>query len=387
MALEPAPLRWRPRLHDVLAIVGLFAASRALLILAGMVGWGMQVPGQGWRGRDADGLSYALVPDNPMLDMWLRWDSWQYEEIARKGYWYDATHQPKPFGTVACFPLYPLAIRGVGRVLGGRYVVAGLLVSNLAAIVGFVLLYQWACWWGGREAAWVAVSAAIAFPAGLFWSALYPQSLMFALSVAACLLMLEGRVGWAALAGAAVTATRPEGMAILPALLAIQVRRRGRNIGRESLWLALTPLGLLAFMGYLAWRWGDPFLFLEVQSHFGRRPANPLRTLFEPLSDPGGGFTFRVRLTYVVGMVLIVGTISKPRGPLLLYGWLLFLIPLATGIYESIYRIHLINPGVYLSLALSLNGRLRPLAWALIVISGVFECSMMMAWVAGVWLP
>ncbi len=187
------PFPWRPRGGDVAGIAVLFALSRVVLVVVGMVAWGHQIPSQTWRGKDRSGIRYALVPEQPFLDMWTRWDSWEYEEIARQGYWFDINFKPRPYGTVACFPFYPLVIRALGPILGGNYVVAGLVVSNASAIAGLVMLFQWVTWWGDRRSAWLAVSVAVFFPSGLFWSALYPQSLYFALSVAALALMFDGR--------------------------------------------------------------------------------------------------------------------------------------------------------------------------------------------------
>lgn len=105
------PFPWRPRGGDVAGIAVLFALSRVVLVVVGMVAWGHQIPSQTWRGKDRSGIRYALVPEQPFLDMWTRWDSWEYEEIARQGYWFDINFKPRPYGTVACFPFYPLVIR------------------------------------------------------------------------------------------------------------------------------------------------------------------------------------------------------------------------------------------------------------------------------------
>ena len=330
MATPPAkalgPFPWRPRAVDVLGIGLLFAASRLLLILVGMSAWGHQVPSPGWRGKDRSGIRYALVPNRPLIDMWTRWDSWEYEEIARQGYWYDFDFKPRAYGTVACFPLYPLAIRALGAILGRDYVVAGLIISNLSAITGFVLLFQWASWWGDRRGAWIAVAAAVVFPAGLFWSALYPQSLFFALSVASLTLMLDGRVATACLVASAATACRLEGIALVPALLAILLQRGRWRLGWDALWLLATPLGLAGYMAYLDRGWGDPVLFLKVHAIFGRGLTNPLITLASPLTTPGGLAQDGVLLTYAVGGLLILGHLARLRWPILLYGWLMFLI-------------------------------------------------------------
>lgn len=384
-AIGPRP--WRPPARDLAGIVALFALSRALLIGAGCLAWGHQVADSAWRGKDRSGVFYALVPGQPFVDMWTRWDSWEYEEIARQGYWYDFHHRPRPYGTVACFPFYPLVVRAVGMALGGRYVAAGLVVSNLSAIAGFFLLFRLAARWGDRRAAWLTVAAAITFPPGLFWSALYPQSLFFCLSIASLMLMMDGRVAAASLVGAAATATRLEGIAILPALLAIQVHRRRGRIGREAFWLAVVPIGLLAYMAFLYHRWGDPLLFLRVHALFGRRTANPLRTLVEPWSRPGGLGDFRVLLTYLTGLMLILGHAARLRWPILLYGWLMFLIPLGTGVYESIYRIHLVNFPIYLAIGLGLAGRWRIPARIVVLAFAGLEAAMMFGWVAGYRYP
>jgi Mannosyltransferase (PIG-V) len=384
------PFPWRPRLGDLLAITTLFAFSRFVLILVGMVAWGHQTPNSAWRGKDRSGIRYALVPEQPLLDMWTRWDSWEYEQIAREGYWYDFNHKPRPYGTVACFPFYPLVVRALGTILGGRYVVAGLLVSNAAAIAGLVLLFQWATWWGDRRAAWLAVSAAIAFPAGLFWSALYPQSLYFLLSITSLALMMDGRTATACLLASAATATRLEGISLVPALFTILidnvVRERSR-VGLKAMWLLAAPLGLVAYMTYLYQGWGDPVLFMKVHSIFGRGLTNPLWTLVRPLTEPLGLAQDGVILTYAVGAVLVLGHVARLRWPILLYGWLMFLIPLCTGVYISIYRVHLVNAPIYMALALGLRSRWRILGWMIVAVSALSECSMMFSWVVGFFRP
>ena len=387
-AVDPiGPFPWRPRINDLLGIAALFTLSRVVLVLVGMIAWGYQTPNSAWRGKDRSGIRYALIPEQPLLDMWTRWDSWEYEEIARKGYWYDFNFKPRPYGTVACFPFYPLVIRALGTILRGRYDVAGLAVSNVSAIAGLVLLFQWATWWGDHRGAWVAVSAAIAFPAGLFWSALYPQSLYFALSVASLALMLDGRAASACLVASAATATRFEGIALVPTLFAILLDGDRRRIGRGAPWLLLAPLGLAAYMAYLYHGWGDPVLFMKVHAIFGRGLSNPLATLARPLTEPGGFAQDGVVLTYAVGALLILGQRSRLRWPILLYGWLMYLIPLCTGVYISIYRVHLVNAPIYLAIGLGVRGRWQILAWGIVGVSALFECSMMFGWVVGLFRP
>ena len=65
----------------------------------------------------------------------------------------------------------------------------------------------------------------------------------------------------------------------------------------------------------------------------------------------------------------------------------LFLIPLCTGVYISIYRIHLVNAPIYLALGMGFRGWWRPLGWVVVGIWALLECSEMFAWVVGLFRP
>ena len=60
-----------------------------------------------------------------VIDVWARWDSDWFLRIAGHGYSW-------PSSTPAFFPLYPLLVAGVGWVLLGHPVLAGILVSLAA---------------------------------------------------------------------------------------------------------------------------------------------------------------------------------------------------------------------------------------------------------------
>ena len=69
------------------------------------------------------------------VDVWARWDSDWYLRIAESGYdW--------PSSTPAFFPLYPLLVGGLGRLLDDHFLLAGLVISLVACAVAFVLLYR-----------------------------------------------------------------------------------------------------------------------------------------------------------------------------------------------------------------------------------------------------
>ena len=71
---------------------------------------------------------------NLLVAPFARWDSVWYLAIAQGGY----DHQP---ARTAFFPLYPLAMRGLGTVIGSD-LIAGVLISLVAFAIALVLLYR-----------------------------------------------------------------------------------------------------------------------------------------------------------------------------------------------------------------------------------------------------
>ncbi len=69
--------------------------------------------------------------NNELVNLQARWDANWYLGIVTEGYHF-VPNQPGLQQSVAFFPAYPLLVRGVGRILGGRltsYIGAGVLVS------------------------------------------------------------------------------------------------------------------------------------------------------------------------------------------------------------------------------------------------------------------
>jgi len=71
-------------------------------------------------------------------------------------------------GTVTVSPLYPHLIRWLGLLLGGEYLLAALLVTNVALIIGLTLLYKLVCLDFPESTARRAMIYVLAFPAGFF---------------------------------------------------------------------------------------------------------------------------------------------------------------------------------------------------------------------------
>jgi hypothetical protein len=155
-----------------------------------------------------------------------------------------------------------------------------------------------------RDVARLAVLVTAFAPMTFFLSAVYSESLYLALSIGLFYAARRGRFGLVGLLAALAGATRSAGVVlIVPALIlyvygprsdrppdfaharGIAPRYRPR---RDLLWLALAPVGLGLFVGYMALAGGDALAPFHAQDVWGRSFAGPyvgvwdgLRAAFE----------------------------------------------------------------------------------------------------------
>lgn len=251
------------------------------------------------------------------LDAWFQFDSGWYHSIAADGYWY-APGQQSP---IAFFPTYPMAVRAVGSIVGNVQI-AGTVLSVLAGVSAVILFTSWV--WGRlpRRAAITAIALVMLYPyAFFFYGSMYSDSL-FLLAALGAFTLLDRRHYWlAGAAGALATAGRPVGVAVAVGLvvrmleLQAQARAEARGhgstsspqAGRTTLldgtirprWAEIVAaiatvrwrqigvlaagLGLAGWCIYLWLTFGDPLLFIEVQSAPGWSQGVGPRTWFKVL--------------------------------------------------------------------------------------------------------
>jgi hypothetical protein len=218
----------------------------------------------------------ALTHDlGGITDVWARWDSVWFLRIAEHGYGAHAND-------AAFFPLYPGLTGGLGRVLGGHYVLAGIVVSLVAGVAAFMLLYRLAEPRLGADGARRAVLYLAVFPTALFLGAVYSESLFLLLVVGAFFLAERGRFAEAGVVAGLALLTRPSAAALVPPLVLLAWRAGGLHVVAR---LAVAPVLFLAYPLLLWWQVGHPFAFLSAQHHWDRRlsPAGPLGGVWEGL--------------------------------------------------------------------------------------------------------
>jgi hypothetical protein len=255
-------------------VLAVFALSRAFYLVVGLV-LAKVVPVGGLQRVTAD------VPSGRM-NLWSHWDGEHYVALAMNGYLDPPTNVSPAF-----FPLYPLLMRGFSELVGGpvsqeALSLCGVLVSLLLLPFAFYFLYQIALQGWGRRVARGSVLAFAFFPTAFFLNATYTESLFLAVSTGALwAIRVRRNLLLACLLAGLASATRNVGVFLVVPLVMEWIRmgglqdRRGRWRG---LYLGLAPSGLIAYMGFLWAKFGDPILFYSTQKDWGREPTGPLTT-------------------------------------------------------------------------------------------------------------
>ncbi len=213
-----------------------------------------------------------------IVDVWARWDSDWYIQIAQHGYVW-------PSARPAFFPLYPLLVGGLGHAIGGHFVLAGVLVSLVAGALAFVLFFRLAELKLGESTALRATFFLAIFPTTLFFGAVYSESLFLLASVAAFLLAERGQFRLAGVVAGLAALTRPVGLALVPALAILAWKSPDRR--RSLVGVAIAP-ALFSLYPLVLWIWlGHPLAFLTAQSGIWRRHLS----VYGPL----GGFVEGLR--------------------------------------------------------------------------------------------
>lgn len=338
-----------------LEIAAWWAASRALVLgCAAVLHWSREPKG------------YFHSEFRSVFAVLTAWDGRWYDEVARNGYLLVPGRQSDP----AFFPLYPALLRVVSHT-GLSYASSGILISNLALLVGLLVFYRLGrAFLPESDARRAAILVAIA-PMGFTFSMVYPESIVFTGMALAGLAALRGRWLVAAAAAAAVTLARPQGALILIPLAAAawrawpQLAPRARGLAAGAVAaplaaLAAVPLYTADVLGSpLAWpraqeAWGRSFRWDGIVDAIGQLPAR----------NGTDHWILRDAIFCLVYVLLLVVAYRAgvPRS-WIAAGALMVLLPTETGSFISVARFGLLALAVFWGAAVV--GR-RPLVdWSL----------------------
>lgn len=273
MQAEATPRAERPRaerpLRQAILVIGAtFLATRLVMVMVALI------------------VEFTLPLANarpsfsssPVLASLTGSDSVFLLGIARDGY--HATPIHDQYLDWAFFPLYPVVVRIASVLTLGNIELAGVLVSNIAAVAAAWLFYRLGVPRFGHRRALLAVVYLMIAPGAVAFGMAYTDSLFLLLGIGAFMAAERGRWGWMGVLYALATLTRLPGVFLGIPLVLIVARSERRSWGSE-IPLLLGPLALGAFTVYLWRTFGVWFAYLNAQVAWN----NPAGTV------PGGGVT------------------------------------------------------------------------------------------------
>lgn len=130
------------------------------------------------------------------FDMGVQWDGSWYRQIAEHGYPHSLPHDAEgnlQQNALAFYPAYPYLVRGVMKVTGAGFPVAGAMTSLVLGTLAMLVIYRLFQRYVGPRAALVGMLVVAAFPSAPVLQISYTESFALLLLAAALLLLVQRR--------------------------------------------------------------------------------------------------------------------------------------------------------------------------------------------------
>lgn len=209
----------------------------------------------------------------PLSTIWQSWDIWDttlFATIARYGY--------TNFSRTALFPLYPLLERALMPLTHNNPFLAGLVISNLAGLGIFIVLYCLVRDDFNAEQAERTVLYLALFPTAFYLASGYNESLFIFFAVCNFYAVRHGHWWWAGFFGILASLTRSAGILLLLPFYYEYLRQHHfqlKTFRLDVLAGVLIPCGLALFAAWCYYQYHDPLAFSHAQSAWNRYLAFP----------------------------------------------------------------------------------------------------------------
>jgi Gpi18-like mannosyltransferase len=207
------------------------------------------------------------------FNLFARWDSAYYAHIATHGYTHDVYLGFFPFYPFILKIFHPLMLNvGINEIA-----VSGFLLSNIFFVLTCVYFFKLThLLFLDKNLAYLSVVFISIFPASIFFSAMYSESLFMFLTIAAFYYMEKGEWQKSTVLGVLSGITKFVGFLVFIPLLWNAMRKPKKAIIYPIL-VSLSPLIFFAYSYFLT---GDLFKYIHVQeSNWNRGLFNPIYAL------------------------------------------------------------------------------------------------------------
>lgn len=301
-------------------------------------------------------FAFSTIPtQNPQsADFFNRlgnWDGGHYLSIAQFGY--EEKFQ------YAFFPLYPLLIKAVYFVTQ-NYLLASLLISIISSFLAIQLLFDLIRLDFDKKIAERVVFVLLMFPTSFYFLIAYSEGLFFLLTITTFLFARKGNLLIATTAAALASATRPFGLAVVLGLISYIYFTKGIN--KKNWFVFLSSLGLVFYSAYLYSKMGDPFYFIQAQTHWHASfsiPGAAIIHTFKKLISPNylvNNFRDFLDFIFVIfGITMVYKVWRRLSIDYAIYSTISLIMPLFSPTIASVPRFLLTIFPIFVMLGLSKN--------------------------------
>lgn len=314
------------------------------------------------------------IADFSFVNRWMIRDAAHYVSIAEFGY-----NQIGREFLICFYPMFPLLVYLVGKILLGHFLLSGYLVTAIGSFVTACLLYKLTSCDYSIGVARRAVLALFLFPSALFLHIPYTESVTLSFVLGSFLLMRRRMYWWAFLFGAFALATRSQALALVPAVVVeIMLYSKLPKLHRLLYSLAGVMIVLLGFVFFLAinkYYFDDFFAYVSFwRSAFGTSfdlfRASGLRHALDMLRLDGlHGIVFGYYQLWVFALALLALVYSiyrKMRLSYIAYFCVALVISYSPNVWLSMPRFALSFFPMFIAIAMLTGNR-----WVAIISFGI----------------
>ncbi len=294
-----------------------------------------------------DPNQFSQVQEWNPVSLHAHWDSFWYLDVAQNGYVFKGVGQ---LSNIVFFPLYPMLVRVVSFLSLVNPVAIGWILSMIFLFLALVYFSKLILEFHSEISFELPLLLLLTFPTAFFLNSIYAESLFLFLSIASFYYALRKNFVLAGIFGFLASLTRIVGILLFIPLIWEYFTHRPRSSVFNLLSIFLVPLGTFGFFLFHYYRFGDFFLYLKVQSWWGRGFSVNRDHLL--LLTHSAGVNLLTDIMFAVFAIIVTYFVFKKlRTSYGLYMVATLVVALGTGTFMSIGRYVLVLFPVYILLA------------------------------------
>ncbi len=316
--------KWGEALKQVLPI---YIAVHVAFFVISCVSVLFTMPDFQWKG----------LPLHTLWQSWRHWDSGHFVVVAQNGY-------VKLYDT-AFFPLFPMLERGLSLLTHRDPFIAGLIISDVATLVLFTVLYQLVREDFDVERANHTVLYLSIFPTAFFFAAAYNEALFLCFVLISFYNMRHGRWWLAGIFGFCSGLTRSFGLLLVLPFCYEYLQQHQLNLRKirfDVVSVILIPAAIMIFGLYCYLRFHDFLAFSHAEFEWHRQLHGPWHGILGSIKAiliSSGFLSFQTLRNLLdlgpdllVGMLIILSFVGPWRLPRKLWSY---------GIYAGVLYVFL----------------------------------------------